>query len=50
MQLIHYYVQKGFDWDRLAGASENEKTFLAASMELELEFEAARYKELAGKS
>ncbi len=50
MQLIHYYLQKGFDWDKLAGLSENEKVFLAASMEFELELEAAKYKALAGKS
>lgn len=48
MQLIHYYVQRGFDWDRIAGASSAEKQFLQASMILAYEEEAAKYKALFG--
>ena len=49
MELIHYYLQKGFDWDRLSALSSSEKLFLRASMELELEREAEKYKALFGK-
>lgn len=48
MQLIHYYVQKGFDWDKLASLSSYEKAFLQASMEVEIETEAKKYKALFG--
>ena len=49
MQLIHYYVQRGFDWDKLAALSLSEKMFLKASMELAMEQEAEKYKALFGK-
>jgi len=49
MQLIHFYVQKGFDWDRLASLSLSDKTFLRASMELAIEQEAEKYKAIFGK-
>ena len=48
LQLIHYYVQKGFDWDRLASLSVSEKLFLRASMECEIEQETEKYKALFG--
>jgi hypothetical protein len=48
IQLIHYYVQRGFDWDRLASLSLSEKIFLQASMELEIEQEAEKYNALLG--
>lgn len=48
MQLIHYYLQKGFDWDRIAGLSLSEKIFLKASMELAVEEEEEKYKALLG--
>ena len=44
LQLIHYYVQRGFDWDRLATLSSSEKIFLKASMELAIEEETEKYK------
>ncbi len=50
MQLIHYYVQRGFDWDRLLCLSSSEKIFLQASMELEIENEVEKYKALLGGS
>ena len=49
MQLIHYYVQRGFDWDKLAALSPSEKMFLQASMEIEIEQEIEKYKALFGK-
>ena len=49
LELIHYYLQKGFDWDRLSALSSSEKLFLRASMELELDREAEKYKALFGK-
>lgn len=48
MQLIHFYLQKGFDWDRLARLSLSEKIFLKASMELAVEEETEKYKALLG--
>ena len=48
LQLIHYYLQKGFDWDRLAGLSLSEKIFLKASMELAVEEEEEKYKAVIG--
>lgn len=48
LQLIHYYIQKGFDWNKLAGLSLSEKIFLQASMELAIEEEAKKYKALLG--
>lgn len=48
MQLIHYYIQKGFDWDRLANLSSSEKVFLQASMRLAIEEETEKYKVLFG--
>lgn len=48
MQLIHYYVQRGFDWNRLADLSPSEKVFLQASMEVAVEEEAAKYEALFG--
>lgn len=48
LQLIHYYVQKGFDWDKLAGLSLSEKIFLKASMMLAMEQEAEKYKAMLG--
>lgn len=48
LQLIHYYLQKGFDWDRLAGLSLSEKIFLKASMELAVEEEEEKYKAVLG--
>nr|DAH06902.1 MAG TPA: hypothetical protein [Caudoviricetes sp.] len=48
MQLIHYYIQKGFDWDRLARLTLSERVFLKASMELEIEQEADKYKAILG--
>ncbi len=47
-QIIHYYLQKGFDWDKLADLSLSEKIFLKASMELAIEEEAEKYKALMG--
>lgn len=35
--MIHHYVQRGHDWDRIASASYNTKIFLMASMELAIE-------------
>ena len=48
MQLIHYYVQRGFDWNVMAALSASEKIFLRASMEVEIENEAEKYKRLLG--
>lgn len=48
MQLVHYYVQKGFDWDKIASASATEKVFLRASMEKAFEEEEDKYKALFG--
>lgn len=48
MQLIHYYLQKGFDWDRLVNLSTSEKIFLQASMELAIEQEVEKYKAILG--
>ena len=48
LQLIHYYVQRGFDWDRLAALSSSEKMFLMASMELAMEEEAEKFKVILG--
>lgn len=48
LQLIHFYLQKGFDWDRLARLSLSEKIFLKASMELAVEEETEKYKALLG--
>ena len=48
LQLIHYYLQKGFDWDRLAGLSLSEKIFLKASMELAVEEEEEKYTAVLG--
>ena len=49
MQLVHYYLQRGFDPDRIAGLSASEKAFVRASMELVIEEEVKRYKALFGK-
>ncbi len=49
MQLVHYYLQRGFDPDRIAGLSASEKAFFRASMELVIEEEVKRYKALFGK-
>lgn len=49
MQLIHYYLQKGFDPDRIASLSASEKAFFRASMELALEDEVRKYKALFGR-
>ncbi len=35
--MIHHYVQRGHDWDKIASASYNTKIFLMASMELAAE-------------
>lgn len=48
LQLIHYYVQRGFDWDRLAALSVSEKVFLKASMELAIKEETEKYKAILG--
>lgn len=48
LQLIHYYVQRGFDWDRLVALSVSEKVFLKASMELAIKEETEKYKALLG--
>ena len=48
LQLIHYYVQRGFDWDKLAGLSLSEKVFLKASMELAIEEETEKYRAILG--
>ena len=48
LQLVHYYVQKGFDWDKIASASATEKVFLRASMEKAFEEEEDKYKALFG--
>ena len=48
LQLIHYYVQRGFDWDRLAALSISEKVFLKASMELAIKEETEKYKAILG--
>ena len=47
-ELIHYYVQRGFDWDRIAGATGNEKAFLRASMIKAYEEEAEKIKAITG--
>lgn len=47
--MIHYYVQKGFDWDRIASASFNTKMFLMASMELYAEEENTKYTRMFDK-
>lgn len=49
MQLVHYYLQRGFDPDMIAGLSASEKAFFRASMELAIEDEVKRYKALFGK-
>lgn len=49
MQLVHYYLQRGFDPDRIAGLSASEKVFFRASMELAIEDEVKRYKALFGR-
>lgn len=46
--MIHYYVQRGFDWDRLAALSSSEKIFLKASMELAIKEETEKYKAILG--
>lgn len=48
LQLIHFYLQKGFDWDKIASASATEKVFLRASMEKAFEEEEDKYKALFG--
>ena len=48
MQLIHYYIQKGFSWNDLVNLSASEKIFLRASMEVEIENETEKYKALLG--
>lgn len=50
MYLIHYYVQRGFDWDKIAGASFREKEFLQASMKLAYEEEAEKYEAIFGRN
>ena len=47
--MIHHYVQRGFDWQKIAGADGNEKEFLEASMQLYYEEEAGKLKRLFGK-
>lgn len=49
MQLVHYYLQRGFDPDKIAGLSVSEKQFYRASMELAVEAELQKYKALFGK-
>lgn len=49
MQLVHYYLQRGFDPDKIAGLSASEKQFYRASMELAVEAELQKYKALFGK-
>ena len=49
MQLVHYYLQRGFDPDRIAGLSASEKVFFRASMELAIEEDVKRYKALFGR-
>lgn len=48
MQLIHYYIQKGFDWNSLVNLSSSEKLVLKASMECAIEEETEKYKALFG--
>ena len=48
MQLIHYYVQRGFDWNVMASLPASEKIFLRASMEVAIETEAEKYRTLLG--
>lgn len=48
LELLHYYVQKGFDWDKIITASVREKMFLQASMVLAIENEAEKYNALFG--
>ena len=43
LMLIHYYLQKGIEPDKITGASQLTRCFYQASMELELE----RYQEIA---
>ena len=47
--MIHYYVQRGFDWDKIASASFNTKMFLLASMQLAAEEEVEKYNRMIGK-
>lgn len=48
MQLLHFYVQKGFDWEKIINADTSEKLFLKASMETAIEEEIKRYEALTG--
>lgn len=48
MQLVHYYLQKGFDPDKIAGLSASEKVFYRASMELAIEKEVEKYNAMFG--
>lgn len=48
MYLIHYYLQKGFDPDKIAALPHLSKTFYAASMKLSIEETAEQYKAMLG--
>lgn len=41
-------MQRGFDWDKIAGATGNEKAFLKASMVKACEEEAEKMKIMLG--
>lgn len=49
MQMVHYYLQKGFDPNMIASLSASEKMFFRASMELAVEAELKKYKALFGR-
>ncbi len=48
MQLVHYYLQKGISSEKILDLPLSEKMFYKASMELEIETEAKKYKALFG--
>ncbi len=45
---MHYYLQKGISPEKILDLSLSEKIFYKASMELEIETEAKKYKVLFG--
>lgn len=44
--MIHYYLQKGHDIDKLLNLSENERLFYAASILVEKEEQAKQWEKL----
>lgn len=48
MYLVHYYVQRGHDWDKILNASNAVKRFLIGSMHLAAEEEAEKYEAMFG--